>query len=234
MKTMIAIPMLLVATPLLTAFTGPHPSYPSIKRVVSCPDEVATAGYYRNYSYGFSISIPRGLRGFWNSARCVKDKRDCVCMSDHGRFIPLDRHSYLEVFVEVQNAETVEESIDDELAFSLKRHKEKGELAELVSRSRARLGCMTGVYWRLRYQDVKTGELMLRDTIISPPPVDRSHGGFLYSVTLVTPKKLYTKRRTLLFSIIKSWKYRSVGRPSRRSARTDSLRTGPISVGALQ
>lgn len=223
MNMMITIPTLLVGASFLAGFTAPLPKYSPVKRAVRCPDEAATTGYYRNYSYGFSVSIPRGLKGFWNSARCVKDKRDCFCMGDHGRFIPLDQHSYLEVFVGVQNNETVEESIDDELAFSLKRHKEKGERAELVSRSRARLGGMTGVHWKLRYQDAKTGELMLRDTIIGPPPVDRSHGGFLYSVTLVTPEKLYAERRTLLFSIIKGWKYRSVGWTSRRSARADSL-----------
>jgi hypothetical protein len=106
------ISVVLLGVPFLVGFCPAQPRYTFVKGKVRCPDEIATTGYYRNYSYGFSISIPRGLKGYWNSARCVKNKRDCVCMGDHGRFIPVDRYSYVQVFVEVMNSETVRESID--------------------------------------------------------------------------------------------------------------------------
>src|SRR6267142_2464343 len=119
------IAVVLLGLPFLLGFRPPEATHRVAKNNVRCPDEIVTTGYYRNYSYGFSISIPHGLKGFWNSARCEKDKQDCVCMGDHGRFMPIDRFSYLQVFVEVQNEETVKESIDEEVAFILRTHKEE-------------------------------------------------------------------------------------------------------------
>jgi len=192
----------------MVGFCPAQPRYTFFKGKVLCPDEIATTGYYRNYSYGFSISIPHGLKGFWNSARCVKDKQDCVCMGDHGRFMPIDRFSYLQVFVEVQNEETLKESIDEEVAFILRTHKEKKEPAKVVTRAPSRLGGASATRLILKYQDAKTGEIMSEDIIIGGR-FDRVHSGWLYSITLVTPDKLYAKRKALFYSIIRSWRYRS-------------------------
>lgn len=210
MMTTRIISAVILLLPSLVGLCPARPRDTFVKGEIRCPDETATTGYYRNYSYGFSISIPRGLRGFWNSARCVKDKRDCVCMGDHGRFIPVDRNSYLQVFVGTQNSETIRESIDEEVGFILRTHEEKKERAEVVTRVSSRLGGVSATRLKLRYRDAKTGEFMLEDSIISPPPVDRNHGGFLYSVTLSTPEKQYAKRKALFYSIIMSWRFRSV------------------------
>jgi hypothetical protein len=68
-----------------------------------CPDERSYTGKYRNFAYGFSIVIPAGLKGYWNSARCVHDeKHGCVCMGDHGRFIPLSEDANIEAYVGYQ------------------------------------------------------------------------------------------------------------------------------------
>jgi hypothetical protein len=202
------IAVVLLGLPFLLGFRPPEARHGVAKNNVRCPDEIVTTGYYRNYSYGFSISIPHGLKGFWNSARCVKDKQDCVCMGDHGRFMPIDRFSYLQVFVEVQNEETVKESIDEEVAFILRTHKEKKEPAKVVTRAPSRLGGASATRLMLKYQDAKTGETMSEDIIIGGR-VDRVHSGWLYSITWVTPDKLYAKRKALFYSIIRSWRYRS-------------------------
>src|SRR5580704_2464493 len=78
-------------------------------KAIRCPDEVPITGWYRNYSYGFSIIIPAGLKGFWNSARCIKDGGDCVCMGDHGTYIPIRKEAYLDVVVGPMNYETRKE-----------------------------------------------------------------------------------------------------------------------------
>jgi hypothetical protein len=57
-------------------YPGLHGQAPSSsaspkKEGAECPDDKAWTGEYRSYSYGFTIVIPRGLKGFWNSARCV-------------------------------------------------------------------------------------------------------------------------------------------------------------------
>src|SRR5437899_7285629 len=54
----------------------------------TCPDTRGWTGKYTNHSYGFAITIPSHLQGFWNSARCVSGPDGCTCMSDHGRIIP--------------------------------------------------------------------------------------------------------------------------------------------------
>jgi hypothetical protein len=55
-----------------------------------CPDDHAITGTYRNHSYGFTVVIPKGLEGWWNSAVCVpQPPNGCTCMGDHGRDIPL-------------------------------------------------------------------------------------------------------------------------------------------------
>jgi len=130
-------------------------------------------------------------------------------MGDHGRFIRIDEHSYLQVFVGVQNYETVKETIDEEVRFILSSHKKKEERAEVVSRSRSRLGGVSATRLRVRYQDAKTADIMLEDHMICLP-VDRVHSGFIYSVTLSTAEKEYVKRNALFYSIIKSWRFRSV------------------------
>lgn len=207
---MLASSALLLVLPFLAGLNAAQASRAPAKTEVRCPDEVATTGYYRNYSYGFSISIPSGLKGFWNSARCVKDNQDCVCMGDHGRFIPIDETSYLQVFVEVQNEETVRESIDEEVRLILRTQENHGERAEMVRKARLRLGGLLATRLTIRYRSAKTAGIMIQDHILCPPPIDRYHGGFIYSVTLSTPEDQYAKRKGVFYSIIRSWRFRSV------------------------
>lgn len=73
--------------PFVAAFCA---SATSLAAVVGCPDEHPTTGQYRNDSYGFTVVIPKGFEGWWNSARCVPEPPDgCTCMGDHGRGLPL-------------------------------------------------------------------------------------------------------------------------------------------------
>ena len=200
--------MILLGLLFLAGFGSAQARHMLVEDKVRCPDEIATTGYYRNYSYGFSILIPRGLKGFWNSARCVKDKQDCVCMGDHGRFFPVDGYSYLQIFVTAQNFETMKETVDYEVESRLRNHKQKNQRAEVVTRAPALLDGVRATRLTLRHQDVKTGGIMLDDNIICPS-VDRDHVGWVYSITLATPEKLYSKRKALFYSIAKSWRFRS-------------------------
>ncbi len=174
------------------------------KKKARCPDEAPTTGYYRNHSYDFSIRIPRGLKAFWNSARCVKEKDDCVCMGDHGRFIRISTNAYIEVFVSPQNYETRRESIEEEIIFRLQTHEEKKEKAETLIRAASRLEYTQATRLKLRYQDAKTGEVMIEDSIICAPP----GRGFLYSVYLITPQAQYRKNKILLNRVSHSWRFR--------------------------
>ena len=202
------IAILLAGSLVFAGFRTGHASNLLVEDKVRCPDEITTTGYYRNHSYDFSISIPSGLKGFWNSARCVKDERDCICMGDHGRFIPVDRYSYLQVFVSTQNSETTKETIDEEIESRLATHKQKKAPAVVITRAPARLDGVWATRLTLRYRDTKTRQIMLEDSIICAP-VDPDHGGWLYTISLATPEMLYPKRKALFYSIIKSWRFRT-------------------------
>ena len=210
MTMMLASSAVLFAIPLLVGFNAPQARRARVEHRVLCPDEIATTGYYRNYSYGFSFSIPRGFKGFWNSARCVKEKQDCVCMGDHGRYIPLDEDSFIQVFVSPQNEETVKDSIDEEVRYRLSAHEKQGEQAIIVRRGRAALGNVAATRLTLKYRQAKTGKTMIEDQVMSPPPLDGHHGGFIFSVTLSSPENQYAKSKALFHSIIRSWRFRSV------------------------
>jgi hypothetical protein len=173
-----------------------------------CPDEAPTIGWYRNYSYGFSITIPRHLKGYWNSVPCAKDQNDCVCMGDHGRYIPIRKESYLEVFVSVWTSETSKESIDDEQSFILENHKGKGENTETLNLTVSRLDGFPATRLKLRYRHAKTGAVMIEDSIICAP-IDKEHEGWVYKIHLVTPESSYGKDKLFLDRVIKSWGFRN-------------------------
>src|SRR6478672_8790082 len=84
-----------------------------------CPDQKTYTGKYRNWVYGFSIIIPAGLKGYWNSARCAPDEKyGCVCTGDHGRFIPLSDTAAMNAFVgwQMESVWTLRDYEDDEVA----------------------------------------------------------------------------------------------------------------------
>jgi hypothetical protein len=178
-------------------------------KIVRCPDEVSTTGRYRNYSYGFSITIPASLKGYWNSARCVKERNDCVCMGDHGRHIPIRNDAHLDIFVGPRNYDTRKDTIDDEQEIRLKVHKDKGESAEILSRITTRLDGFPATRLKLGYNGSKTGAKMIEESIICAP-MDREHGGFVYTIYLVTREDSYTKDRLLLNRLQQTWKFRSI------------------------
>src|SRR5579862_341959 len=63
---------------------APRPASASV-----CPDDIGWTGKYTNHSYGFAVTIPQRLTGYWNSPPCSKGPDGYICMSDHGRIIPL-------------------------------------------------------------------------------------------------------------------------------------------------
>lgn len=102
-----------------------------------CPDERTYTGKYRNMVFGFSIIIPIGLKGYWNSARCAPDEKyGCVCMGDHGRFIPLSNESAIEAFVgwQMESEWTLRDHENDEVGI-LKRKQGVQDVRVLSSTS---------------------------------------------------------------------------------------------------
>jgi hypothetical protein len=208
MRKLFNIPFYFALVLFFLVSTGQAQSKKLASKNVRCPDEAPTIGWYRNYSYGFSITIPQNLKGYWNSVPCAKDQNDCVCLGDHGRFITIRKEAYLEVFVSVWTSETSKESMVDEQSFILENHKGKGENTETLNLTGARLDRVPSTRLKLRYKEAKTGMVMVEDSIFCAP-MDKEHEGWLYKIHLVTPETRYGKDKLLLDRVIKSWRFRS-------------------------
>jgi hypothetical protein len=164
-----------------------------------CPDDRAWTGTYRNYVYGFSIVIPRGLKGYWNSARCAPDEKyGCVCMGDHGRFIPLSNDTNIEAFVgyQMESDWSVVDHERQEIS-SLRQDRTNHELD--VARSRwFRLGRLHARRFEARF--LKDNQPMVIDHIIA------LHNGVEYQLILRTSPERVGKDQIQFEKLIASWR----------------------------
>jgi hypothetical protein len=174
---------------------------PSEKRA-QCPDDRAWTGKYRNYSYGFTIVIPKKLKGFWNSPACVAQPGDCICMQDHGRIIPLsaepyepDRHieAYAGNTAHLDNP-TIAEAVRSELG-SIRENSRKNSV-QIRKRFPITLSGLKGERVVVRYYDVERKRWMMEDFI------ELVRGGVEYSLHLRTPEGTYEHDRGIFDSLV--------------------------------
>lgn len=164
-----------------------------------CPDDKAYTGKYRNLVYGFLIVIPAGLKGYWNSARCAPDEKyGCVCMGDHGRFIPLSRDASIDAFVSYQ-MESEWSLIDHENdAISALKSRENVEQLKLIGSKWVRLGNLKGRRFVARFIEDNKG--VVTDHIIA------LHKGVEYELILSTSTDRYEKDKIQFEKVIASWR----------------------------
>lgn len=164
----------------------------------SCPDEKVYTGEYRNWSYGFTVRIPAGLKGYWNSARCAKDDGGCVCMTDHGRAIPLGRDARLEVYTGFQTEPewTVRDYEKNELAYLKKRAGVRR--VEVVSSRAVRLGGLGGRRFVVRF--FENGRKVISERVIV------LHDGAEHSLSLRTTAGRYGADRRQFEKLVASWR----------------------------
>jgi len=171
-----------------------------------CPDEIPSRGKYVNLSYGFSIIIPPGLEGLWNSASCSKQGEECTCMSDHGRVIPLsakpylpDRHveAYADYGADLENG-TVSEAVTSNLQ-SIQERSQPGTMS--VRHKRAiRLAGLDAQRVIVRYSDKRLHAWMIEDFI------EAIGNGVRYMLYLRTPEATYTQDRSIFDRVIATFK----------------------------
>jgi len=156
-------------------------------------------GHYVNY-YGFTVTLPDGLKGCPNSP---------VGMSDHGVEIPLDpqRQRVIDVFA-AYNA-TLDETVADSIARTIDSFREDKAVTGLrvISRSASRLGGLRAQRLVLRYRLKETGVEMVFDSSdalrsVIKPFSEPSHS---YRVSLITPAKFYKADRRVLEQVLASW-----------------------------
>ncbi len=164
-----------------------------------CPDQKVYTGKYRNLVYGFSIIIPTGLKGYWNSAKCAPDEKyGCVCMGDHGRFIPLSDDASIEALVGYQMED--EWSVTDYEIHEISnlRQKRDVEQVKVLSSTWIRLGRLKGRKFAVQFSE-KNKDVMV-DHIIA------LHKGVEYELILRTTAERYQTDLREFEKVIANWK----------------------------
>jgi len=168
-----------------------------------CPDTVEWTGKYVNYSYGFSVAIPTGFKGFWNSARCVAGSEGCTCMSDHGRIIPLssersESERYIEVYAGYAaelDEPTVKAEVDEQLQWIDRRSREGS--VSVLKQSAMILAGLRAQRVVVRYYDKKLNQWMIEDFVEA-----LRRGDVEYSLYLRTNDEEYQHDRKIFESVL--------------------------------
>ena len=173
-----------------------------------CPDTVDTTGKYVNFSYGFSIVIPPTFNGVWNSASCVSSKEGCVCMSDHGRIIPLsgeaDSGHWVEAYAGFAT-DLDEPTLSNAVASNLNSVRERsrtGSTSVLV-RSSTAIGGVKAQRVVVRYMDKKTKRVMVEDFVVAFR--GRTGTEIEYSIYLRSPIAKYRRDKAIFDQVLKSF-----------------------------
>jgi hypothetical protein len=177
-----------------------------------CPDTIGTTGKYVNYSYGFSIVIPKGLKGEWNSARCVAGSDGCVCMSDHGRLIslatgPNDTDHWIEAyagFASDPDDPTLENEVASRLGWI--RDRSRDGSVSVLQRSGVTIGGLKGKRVVARYYDKQSNRVMVEDFVeaVKGKRVE-------YSLYLRTPVEAYPREKAIFDTVLRSFALRKCG-----------------------
>ena len=167
--------------------------------VEPCPDQKTYTGKYRNRLYGFSIFIPAGLKGYWNSARCAADEKyGCVCMPDHGRFIPISDDVYIEAFVSYEIDPEWSVSDYENNNVSSLRQSQGIEQLKVLSSHWIRMGKLTGRRFALQFTEKNKNVVVER--------VIALYKGVEYQLILRTLAERYPRDRREFEKVVTSWR----------------------------
>lgn len=208
MEKMLAFVWVIVASFLQSASAEQQQESSNVAPVKEeCPDDHGWKGKYENFSYGFSIVIPRGYEGFWNSAACANDKKDgsCVCMSDHGRIIPLSSEPYeperhIEAYAS-HGADLDEPSVAEGVAHWLKFIRESSGKNLMVVRKRSEI-TVDGVRGQrviVRYYHKRLKKWFVEDL------VELLKDGNEFTLYLRTPRRTYEHDKSIFEGVVASF-----------------------------
>jgi hypothetical protein len=174
-----------------TAFAQPVP----------CPDKFPTIGTYRNNSYGFQFEIPSNLKGYWNSAVCSNEKYDCICMTDHGRIIPLSNKSdiFIEAYAKYTDPDPEENSLINLRDSKLEQLKNDKQLQKvtMIGQSQIYLGMIPALRFQSSY--ISNGHKYIEDRIIAASDT-------VFELYLRTEADRYQSDVVFLEMILRTWK----------------------------
>lgn len=165
-----------------------------------CPDQKAYTGKYRNRYYGFSIIIPVGRKGYWNSGRCEPDEKyGCICMgTDHGRIIPLADDAHIEAFTGYQMESEWSASDYEKDGLSLLKNQQGVKQIKVLSSKGVWLGNVKARRYAVHYLE--------KDKNIIVERIIALHEGVEYELTLRTLANRYQQDRREFEKVRASWR----------------------------
>jgi len=189
------LPAFFIVCCFVTAAAQPKPAQTSS----ACPDEKTWTGRYRNYVYGFSLTIPEGLKGYWNSGPCATDEKyGCLCVGEHGRFIPLAGDAYIEAFVGYQMESEWSLRDHEQHAISFLTDDKQNDAVSVLRSHRFRLGNLQARRFQATFR--QNTKPMMVDHIVA------LHEGVEYELILVTSPDRYNADRREFEKVIASWR----------------------------
>lgn len=212
MKSVLVLVLVTVASCWQTVSSKQQPGNGSASPTVDqCPDTHGWTGKYENVSYGFTIKIPEGYEGFWNSARCASGPDGCTCMSDHGRIIPLGHEPYederhIEAYAS-HGGDFDEATVAQAVTQNLKWISKRARRHRLTVRKRSGL-TVAGVRGErvvVRYYDKRIKAWLVEDFI------ELLKDGNQYSLYLRTPGKNYEHDRHIFEVVVASFTFEKPG-----------------------
>jgi hypothetical protein len=162
-----------------------------------CPDEKVYTGKYRNWHFGFSIIIPAGLKGNWNSLGCSHTDDGCVCFPDHGRIVPLAYAAKIEAYTGYEALGWSVREYEKNYIADLKKNQRLSNVEVLSSKS-IRLDKLRARRYIVQY--VERNRSFIEERIIV------LHKGVEYLLSLGTPIERYRKDRHTFEKVRRSWR----------------------------
>ena len=171
----------------------------------TCPDEVVSTGFYRNYNYGFSVVFPPELAARWNSAACAFDEElgECVCMSDHGRTAELPGGGHIVLFAAFSMPDDAG-PLPNQLLCDINRFRGSADdfAFRLLEVGPVRLGPHDALHYIASLTIL--GSEHIREAIIADTP----DGHIKYTVAIEAPTEEYRHYRPAFLAITASWRAR--------------------------
>ena len=165
-----------------------------------CSANFATTGVYRNYSFGFTMTIPPGLKATWSSPPCSVDKsnNDCICMNDHGRNMALDGGGTIGIYAD-HNATswTLPTVAFNDLSDF--KGANKGDELIIVSFNRIQWKAMGAYRYVARREN--DGEATVRESVVAT-----GRDGEMFLLYIEAPQEQYERYRPAFNAMLKSWR----------------------------
>lgn len=165
-----------------------------------CSANFTATGVYRNYSFGFTMTIPRGLKATWSSPPCSVDKstNDCICMNDHGRDMALAGGGTIGICA----GHNATSDALPTIAFNdLNDFKgsTKGDELTIVSLDRIQWKAMGAYRYVARREN--DGEATVRESVVAT-----GRDGEMFLLYIEAPQAQYDRYRPAFNAMLKSWR----------------------------